>query len=165
MVSAIKVYDPMNIYHQAMKKIESSGIRPTKQRRVLAKILFEKGNRHVSADELFHDVKKEDRKISMATVYNTLKQFTSLGLVREVVVDQNKSLYCTNHKSHYHLYIEDEDKIVDIPTKNIDLNIPSIPACLQLHNIDVIVRIRTLKDKKNYHSIKWLKQNIITLEE
>jgi len=149
MVSAIKVYDPMNIYHQAMKKIESSGIRPTKQRRVLAKILFEKGNRHVSADELFHDVKKEDRKISMATVYNTLKQFTSLGLVREIVVDQNKSLYCTNHKSHYHLYIEDEGKIVDIPTKNIDLNIPSIPACLQLHNIDVIVRIRTLKDKKN----------------
>ena len=149
MVSAIKVYDPMNTYHQAMKKIESSGIRPTKQRRVLAKILFEKGNRHLSADELFHDVKKEDRKISMATVYNTLKQFTSLGLVREVVVDQNKSLYCTNHKSHYHLYIEDEGKIVDIPTKNIDLNIPSIPACLQLHNIDVIVRIRTLKDKKN----------------
>ena len=149
MVSAIKVYDPMNIYHQAMKKIESSGIRPTKQRRVLAKILFEKGNRHVSADELFHDVKKEDRKISMATVYNTLKQFTNLGLVREVVVDQNKSLYCTNHKSHYHLYIEDEGKIVDIPTKNIDLNIPSIPACLQLHNIDVIVRIRTLKDKIN----------------
>ena len=149
MVSAIKVYDPMNIYHLAMKKIESSGIRPTKQRRVLAKILFEKGNRHLSADELFHDVKKEDRKISMATVYNTLKQFTSLGLVREVVVDQNKSLYCTNHKSHYHLYIEDEGKIVDIPTKNIDLNIPSIPACLQLHNIDVIVRIRTLKDKKN----------------
>ena len=149
MVSAIKVYDPMNIYHQAMKKIESSGIRPTKQRRVLAKILFDNGNRHLSADELFHDVKKEDRKISMATVYNTLKQFTSLGLVREVVVDQNKSLYCTNHKSHYHLYIEDEGKIVDIPTKNIDLNIPSIPACLQLHNIDVIVRIRTLKDKKN----------------
>ena len=149
MVSAIKVYDPMNIYHQAMKKIESSGIRPTKQRRVLAKILFENGNRHLSADELFDDVKKEDRKISMATVYNTLKQFTSLGLVREVVVDQNKSLYCTNHKSHYHLYIEDEGKIVDIPTKNIDLNIPSIPACLQLHNIDVIVRIRTLKDKKN----------------
>ena len=149
MVSAIKVYDPMNIYHQAMKKIESSGIRPTKQRRVLAKILFEKGNRHVSADELFYDVKKEDRKISMATVYNTLKQFTSLGLVREIVVDQNKSLYCTNHKSHYHLYIEDEGKIVDIPTKNIDLNIPSIPACLQLHNIDVIVRIRTIKDKKN----------------
>ena len=85
----------------------------------------------------------------MATVYNTLKQFTNLGIIREVVVDQNKSLYCTNRKNHYHLYIEDEGKIMDIPVKNIDLNIPSIPACLQLHNIDVIVRIRTLKDKKN----------------
>ena len=147
MVSAIKVYDPMDIYHQAMKKIESSGIRPTKQRRVLAKILFEKGNRHVSADELFHDVKKEDRKISMATIYNTLKQFTNLGLIREIVVDQNKSLYCTNNESHYHLYIEDEEKVIDIPTKNIDLNIPAIPACLKLHNVDVIVRIRTLKEK------------------
>tara|TARA_Y100000590_G_scaffold466143_1_gene640572 strand:+ start:1612 stop:2064 length:453 start_codon:yes stop_codon:yes gene_type:complete len=150
MVSSINVYNPMdNMYHRALKIIENSGIRPTKQRRVLAKILFEKGNRHVSAEELFDDVKKEDRKISMATVYNTLKQFTSLGIIREVVVDQNKSLYCTNNKNHYHLYIEDEGKIIDIPTKNINLNIPSIPACLQLHNIDVIIRIRTLKDKKN----------------
>tara|TARA_Y100000590_G_C15388596_1_gene889180 strand:- start:313 stop:762 length:450 start_codon:yes stop_codon:yes gene_type:complete len=149
MVSAIKAYNPLDLYNLAIKKIENKGIRATKQRRVLAKILFDKGNRHVSAEELYQDVKKEDRKISMATVYNTLKQFTNLGIIREVVVDQNKSLYCTNRKNHYHLYIEDEGKIVDIPVKNIDLNIPSIPACLQLHNIDVIVRIRTLKDKKN----------------
>ena len=149
MVSAIKPFDPMDLYNQAIKKIESKGIRTTKQRRVLAKILFDKGNRHVSAEELYQDVKKEDRKISMATVYNTLKQFTNLGIIREVVVDQNKSLYCTNRKNHYHLYIEDEGKIMDIPLQNIDLNIPSIPACLQLHNIDVIVRIRTLKDKNN----------------
>ena len=109
MVSSINAYNPIdNMYHRALKKIENSGIRPTKQRRILAKILFDKGNRHVSAEELFDDVKKEDRKISMATVYNTLKQFTSIGIIREVVVDQNKSLYCTNHKNHYHLYIEDE---------------------------------------------------------
>ena len=85
----------------------------------------------------------------MATVYNTLKQFTTLGLIREIVVDKSKSLYDTNNKNHYHLYIEDEGKIIDIPTKNINLDIPSIPACLQLHNIDIIVRIRTLKDKNN----------------
>ena len=146
MTTAIKVYNPFSLYEKALKTIEKSGIRPTKQRRILAKILFDKGNRHVSAEELFYDVKKEDRKISMATVYNTLKQFTTLGLIKEVVVDQNKSLYCTNNESHYHLYIEDEGKIIDIPVKNVDLNIPSIPACLKLHNIDVIVRIRTLKE-------------------
>ena len=149
MVSAIKVYDPTNAYNNAIRKIEQNGIRATKQRRILAKLIFDKGTRHISADNLIDEVKKENRKISMATIYNTLKQFTSIGILREIVVDQNKSLYCNNKQSHYHLYIEDEGKIVDIPTQNIDLNIPSMPACLQLHNIDVIVRIRTLKDKKN----------------
>ena len=105
-----KVIDPLSPYSRALKKIEESGIRPTKQRRILAKLIFEKGDRHISAENLFDEVKKEDRKISMATIYNTLKQFTSLGLIREIVVDQNKSLYCNNNKSHYHLYIEEELK-------------------------------------------------------
>ena len=148
MTASIEVYDPMSPYNSAINKLEKNGIRATKQRRILAKLLFDKGKRHISAENLFDEVKKDERKISMATIYNTLKQFTSLGLIREIVVDQNKSLYCNNNQSHYHLYIEDEGKVIDIPTKNIDLNIPSIPACLQFHNIDVIVRIRTLKDKK-----------------
>jgi Fe2+/Zn2+ uptake regulation proteins len=143
-----KVFDPFSPYSIALKKIEESGIVPTKQRRILAKILFEKGNRHISAENLFDEVKKEDRKISMATIYNTLKQFTHLGLIREVVVDKNKSMYDTNNKPHYHLYIEDEGKIHDIPTDNINLDLPSVPACLTLHNIDIIVRVRSLKDNK-----------------
>ena len=149
MISSIEVYNPLNAYNGAIKTLEKNGIRATKQRRVLAKLIFDKGKRHISAENLLDEVKKDDRKISMATIYNTLKQFTSLGLIREIVVDQNKSLYCNNNQSHYHLYIEDEGKVIDIPTKNIDLDIPSIPACLQLHEIDVIVRIRTLKDKKS----------------
>ena len=149
MLKNIKTYNPLSGYNKAIKKLASSGIRPTKQRMLLAKILFENGNRHVSAENLFYELKKEDRKISLATVYNTLKQFTKSGLIREIVVDQHKSLYCTNIESHYHLYIEDEGKIIDIPTQNINLNIPTIPACLSLHNVDVIVKIRTLKDKIN----------------
>ena len=149
MVSVTEVYNPMSAYNSAISKLEKNGIRATKQRRVLAKLIFDKGKRHISAENLFDEVKKDERKISMATIYNTLKQFTSLGLIREIVVDQNKSLYCNNNQSHYHLYIEDEGKVIDIPTQNIDLDIPSIPACLKLHDIDVIVRIRTLKDKNN----------------
>jgi len=148
MSASIEVYNPMSPYSNAINVLEKNGIRATKQRRVLAKLIFDKGKRHISAENLFDEVKKDERKISMATIYNTLKQFTNLGLIKEIVVDQNKSLYCNNNQSHYHLYIEDESKVIDIPTKNIDLNIPSIPACLQLHNIDVIVRIRTLKDQK-----------------
>ena len=120
MLKNIKTYNPLSGYNKAVKKIASSGIRPTKQRMLLAKILFENGNRHVSAENLFYELKKEDRKISLATIYNTLKQFTKVGLLKELVVDQNKSIYCTNHDPHYHLYIEDENKVIDIPQENID---------------------------------------------
>ena len=101
-----QILNPLSAYSIALKKIEESGIVPTKQRRILAKILFQKGNRHISAENLFDEVKKEDRKISLATIYNTLKQFTNLGLIREIVVDKNKSLYDTDNRPHYHLYIE-----------------------------------------------------------
>ena len=148
MKTGSKVLDPFSAYSIALKKIEESGIVPTKQRRILAKILFQNGNRHISAENLFDEVKKQDRKISMATIYNTLKQFTNLGLIREIVVDKNKSLYDTNNRPHYHLYIEDEGKIHDIPTDNINIDLPSVPACLTLHNIDIIVRVRSLKDNK-----------------
>ena len=149
MLNKIKPYNPLSNYNKAICTLQKNNIRPTKQRMILAKLLFEKGRRHTSAEELYDEVKKDDRKISLATIYNTLKQFTHLNLLKELVIDQNKSIYCTNHDAHYHLYIEDEGKIIDIPQKNIDLNIPQIPACLSFHNIDIIVRIRTLKEKYN----------------
>tara|TARA_B100001123_G_C14673195_1_gene774355 strand:- start:110 stop:559 length:450 start_codon:yes stop_codon:yes gene_type:complete len=134
-------------YKKALSILKTKGIRPTSQRKQLAKIIFEKGNRHLNAEDLFSEAKKLNYKISLATIYNTLKQFSSYGLLKEIVVDQNKSMYCNNHKPHYHMYIEDEEKIIDIPSKSINLsNIPQIPACLNLHNIDIIVRIRTLKE-------------------
>ena len=147
MIRNLSTYAPSSNYDQMMKKLSNKGIRPTKQRMILAKLLFEKGDRHISAEELYKEVEKENRKLSLATIYNTLKQFTNMGLLKELVIDQNKSIYCSNHDSHYHLYIEDEGKIIDIPQKNIDLNIPELPACLKLHNIDIIVKIRTLKEK------------------
>ena len=146
MKNKISTFNPISDYNQAIKKLSKNGIRPTKQRMILAKLLFEKGDRHISAEELFEEVRKEDRKISLATIYNTLKQFKKIGLLKELVIDQNKSIYCTNHDAHYHLLIEDENKIIDIPRQNIDLNLPELPACLSLHNIDIIVRVRTLKD-------------------
>ena len=149
MIQKITAYNPISNYHQAIRKLSNNGIRPTKQRMILAKLLFENGDRHISAEELHEEVKKEDRRISLATIYNTLKQFKNIGLLKELIVDQNKSIYCTNHDSHYHLYIEDEGKLIDIPQKNVDLNIPQIPACLKLHDIDVIIRVSTLKNKIN----------------
>ena len=147
MIRKKSTFNPISNFNQAVKKLSNIGLRPTKQRVVLIKLLFENPDRHISAEELFEEVRKENTKISLATIYNSLKQFTKIGLLKELVVDQNKSIYCTNHDPHYHLYIEDEGKVIDIPQKNIDLNIPEIPACLSLHNIDIIVRVITLKDK------------------
>ena len=152
MIRKISTFNPISNFNQAVEKLSNIGLRPTKQRMILAKLLFEKGDRHISAEELYKEVQKENRKLSLATIYNTLNQFTKLGLLKELVIDQNKSIYCTNHDSHYHLYIEDVGKIIDIPQKNIDLNIPEIPACLNFHNIEIIVRIRTLKDKYKINS-------------
>ena len=149
MISKNLTYNPLTTYSKAIKKLLNNGIRPTKQRMILARLLFENGDRHISAEEIYIELKKQDRKISLATIYNTLKQFTNIGLLKEITIDQNKSIYCTNHDAHYHILIEDENKIIDIPQKNIDLNIPQIPACLSLHNIDIIVRVRTLKNKLN----------------
>ncbi len=146
MIRKISTYSPLSNYNQAIKQLINNGIRPTKQRMILAKLLFEKGDRHVSAEDLYEEVKKDNRKIALATIYNSLKQFRKIGLLKELVVDQNKSIYCTNHDKHYHLYIEEEGKLIDIPQENIDLNIPEIPACLKLHNIDIIIRVRTLKE-------------------
>ena len=78
MSASIEVYNPLSAYNSAINKLEKNGIRATKQRRVLAKLIFDKGKRHISAENLFDEVKKEERKISMATVYNTLKQFTNI---------------------------------------------------------------------------------------
>ena len=137
-------------YIKALTKLKQKGIRPTSQRKVLAKIIFENGNRHLNAEIIYNEAKKLGHSISLATVYNTLKQFSYFGLLKEIVVDQNKSMYCNNREPHYHLYVEDEGKIIDIPNDNIDLsNIPEILACLNLHNIDIIVRIRTLKQEQS----------------
>ena len=137
--------DKKNNFISFLKK---NGIKTTRQRNLVFQQLLNGKNRHFTAENLYHEVNKNNFKISLATIYNTLKQFSYFGLIREIVVDQNKYIYCTNDEPHYHLYIEDEEKIIDIPSTSIDLsNIPKIPACLNLHNIDIIVRIRTLKDE------------------
>lgn len=148
MKNRAKNINTQSVYFKAITKLENSGIRATRQRKILTKLIFENGNNHFTAEELFKKVNKLNYKISLATIYNTLKSFSNYDMLREIVVDQNKSIYCTNHEPHYHLYIEDEEKVIDIPNEYFDLSrISEIPACLKLHNIDIIVRVRTLKDE------------------
>ncbi len=126
--------------------LKRSGLRPTRQRLALAEILYGRGNRHVSA-ELLHEEAMGDRvPVSLATVYNTLHQFTVAGLLREVVVDGSKTYFDTNTSDHQHFFIEDDNEVIDIPDDAMQVGeLPEPPPGFAITRVDVVVRLRRLK--------------------
>jgi len=123
--------------------LRHAGLRPTRQRVSLAEILFSKGDRHISA-ELLHEEAVDARvPVSLATVYNTLHQFTQAGLLREVAIDGTKTYFDTNTSDHHHFFIEGENKVVDIPGEGVGIGaVPEAPAGMEVVRVDVIVRVR-----------------------
>src|SRR5690349_5172295 len=89
--------------------LRGSGLRPTRQRLALAELLYGKGNRHISAEGLHEEAMVQRVPVSLATVYNTLHQFTEAGLLREVAVDGSKTYFDTNTSDHHHFFVEDDD--------------------------------------------------------
>ncbi|MDQ2953778.1 MAG: transcriptional repressor, partial [Pseudomonadota bacterium] len=91
------------------------GLRPTRQRMALGWILFGKGDRHISAEMLYEEATRAKVPVSLATVYNTLHQFTEVGLLRQVAVDGSKAYFDTNASNHHHFFVEGEEALLDIP--------------------------------------------------
>lgn len=119
------------------------GLKPTRQRVAIAEILFRDGNRHVSAEELFAELGRSDMQVSLATVYNTLHQFTDAGLLREVTVDGAKTYFDTNTHDHQHFFFEDTNEVVDFEGINLsEADIPNVPDDMEVVRVDVIVRLR-----------------------
>jgi Fur family iron response transcriptional regulator len=124
--------------------LHSAGLRPTRQRMALARLLFDAGNRHVTAEELHREAKKARIPVSLATIYNTLHQFTTAGLLREVVVEPGRAYFDTNLASHHHFFFEDSGQIEDIPDNQVTISqLPDIPEGTELNRIDVVVRVAT----------------------
>src|SRR5882724_603481 len=96
-------------------RLRQAGLRPTRQRMSLAELLFGRGNRHLSAENLHEEAMLQRVPVSLATVYNTLHQFTEAGLLREVAVDGSKTYFDTNTGEHHHFYVEDDNEVIDIP--------------------------------------------------
>ena len=118
-------------------------MRPTRQRVALAKLLFSKGIRHVSAEQLHEEALEENVPVSLATIYNTLHQFKDAGLLRAVVIDSTKTYFDTKTNHHHHFYLEDDNSVVDIPYENVQFNqLPEPPEGMEISKIDVIVRLR-----------------------
>ena len=109
----------------ALNRLKAAGLRPTRQRLALVKLLFERGDRHVTAEQLHGEALESDIRVSLATVYNTLHQFTRAGLLREVVVEAGRSYFDTNTSDHHHFFIADSGHLRDIPGE--DVNVASLP--------------------------------------
>ncbi|MBT3535906.1 MAG: transcriptional repressor [Rhodospirillaceae bacterium] len=128
---------------ETTRELRAVGLRPTRQRLALARLLFGHGNRHVTAESLYDRTQETGIKVSLATVYNTLHQFTSAGLLRQVVVDSTRSYFDTNIEDHHHFYFEDSGEIADIPNDRINSIAPTdLPADTEISRVDIVVRLR-----------------------
>ena len=135
--------DAPNHSAAALARLKGCGLRPTRQRLDLARLLFRDGDRHVTAESLHDEVSSAGVKVSLATVYNTLHQFTEAGLLRQVVVDAGRSYFDTNVDDHQHFFLEEDGQLIDIPGEMIEVsNVPVPPEGLVVDRVDVVVRVK-----------------------
>ena len=122
--------------------LRAAGLRPTRQRQELAGLLFGAGDRHVTAEVLHREAGIAGIRVSLATVYNTLHQFTEAGLLREVVVDSHRSYFDTNTGHHHHFYNTAKQELTDIPGDHLVVtSLPEPPEGTDIREVDVVVRI------------------------
>lgn len=130
-------------FTEALSLVRAAGLRPTRQRLALSRLLFEGADRHVTAEQLHGEAHKARVNVSLATVYNTLHQFTRAGLLREVVVEAGRSYFDTNVSQHHHFYYGEEGALVDIPGSTVALEgLPRPPDGSEVERVDIIVRLR-----------------------
>jgi Fur family iron response transcriptional regulator len=130
----------------ALARLRAAGLRPTRQRIALARLLLANGDRHFTAEQLHTEALAASIRVSLATVYNTLHQFTDAGLLREVTVNGSKTYFDTNVSDHHHFFIESEHNLVDIPNANsIVGELPQVPEGYEISRVDVVVRLKPKK--------------------
>lgn len=130
-------------YGHAASRLKTAGLRPTRQRVALARLLFAKGDRHLSAEQLHLEAHEAGMPVSLATVYNTLNQFTDAGMLRVVAIEGSRTYFDTNTSDHHHFYIEDENRVIDVPGTGVSVaNLPEPPEGMEIANVDIVIRLR-----------------------
>lgn len=123
-------------------KLRAAGLRATRQRIDLATLIFGADNRHLSAESLHAEAQRAGIRVSLATIYNTLNQFTAVDLLREIVIDPRRSYFDTNTAAHHHFYFEDEGQLEDIPAERLSLQgLPSPPPGTRINGVDIVIRL------------------------
>jgi Fur family iron response transcriptional regulator len=129
-------------FADALARLKTVGLRPTRQRLALAKLLFDRGDHHITAEQLHAGARAAGVKVSLATVYNTLHQFKDVGLLREVVVEPGRSYFDTNMRAHHHFFHEGRAQLVDIPDTDLRMSaLPTPPDGTEISQVDVIIRV------------------------
>jgi Fur family iron response transcriptional regulator len=135
--------DTVSSQSSILPRLRAAGLRPTRQRVALARLLFDGGDRHVTAEQLHGETTGAAIAVSLATVYNTLHQFTTAGLLREVVVEPGRSYFDTNIDDHHHFFCETTGMLQDIPGAAVTVGqLPRAPAGTEISRVDVIIRVR-----------------------
>lgn len=125
-------------------RLRSAGLRPTRQRIALCELLFAKGDRHVTAEMLHEEAIMNGVPVSLATVYNTLHQFTSAGLLRELAVDGSKTYFDTDTSNHHHFFCERDGGLFDVPHGQISISgMPEAPEGMEIDRVDVVIRLKS----------------------
>ena len=141
----------MNQFKFNKERLRASGLRPTKQRLVICQILFDrKETFHFTIEKLKKITEKDSRKkISLATLYNTVHAFKKSGYLKEISLKGNKTFFDTNIKNHYHFYDEDSSQLIDIKDENVSINnLPSLPNGKKIEEIEVTIRVASNNQKQ-----------------
>jgi Fur family iron response transcriptional regulator len=136
-------FEKETVPRDALETLKSIGLRPTRQRVALVRLLYGKGNRHVTAEMLYEESILADVKVTVATVYNTLNQLIDAGLLGRVSIDGTKTYFDTNVSDHHHFYLESTRELIDIPIIQTSVqDIQTVPEGYEISRIDTIVRLR-----------------------
>jgi Fur family iron response transcriptional regulator len=127
---------------ETRKILDRAGLRPTRQRMILANVLFIDEHRHVTAETVHQEVTRAGERVSLATIYNTLHKFKATGLLREISIDSQRTYYDTNTTNHNHYCMEPEGIPIDIPSNAVSVDgLPELPDGYRVSYIDVVVRL------------------------
>jgi len=143
----------INDFKHHIDRLRSSGLRPTKQRLTICKVLFDrKDTFHFTIDKLKKKIEKNTKsKISLATVYNTVHAFKNNGYLKEISLQGNKTFFDTNSTNHHHFYDQDTGDLMDIKNEDIFLNkLPLAPKGKKIKNIEVTISLANNNHNQKY---------------
>ena len=134
----------INDFKHHIERLRSSGLRPTKQRLAICKVLFDrKDTFHFTIDNLKKKIEKNTKhKVSLATVYNTVHAFKNSGYLKEISLQGNKTFFDTNSTRHHHFYDQDTGDLMDIKNEDIHVSkVPSAPKGKKIKEIEVTISV------------------------